>query len=313
LPRIRPACAMVVSAAPRCASPCLRQSSRPPRSFKKTPRAPPAYGVCGAAGRGLCWVLSVTGMTDRATSAGSPKSPLVVTHGLEVGFDGRAILPAIDIQIDRGAFWAIVGPNGAGKSTFVRTLLGLDRPVRGTLIRAADLRPCYVPQQATLDPIFPVRVLEFVLMGVLEKGNLIGPARRTDLETAAVALQEVHASDLSRRLLRDLSGGQRQRVLLARALAARANLYVLDEPTAALDIASEREVLKLASSLGERRGAAVVMITHVVEDALARADQVLLLDRDHAVALSGPPDEISKAPALQHLYGPLVVRKVESP
>ena len=113
-------------------------------------------------------------------------------------------------------------------------------------------------------------------------------------------------------MLRDLSGGQRQRVLLARALAARANLCVLDESTAALDVASEREVLELVSALAERRGATVVMITHMLEDGLERADQVLLLDRDHGIALAAPPLEIVKSPALQRLYGPVATgrRKV---
>ena len=132
-------------------------------------------------------------------------------------------------------------------------------------------------------------------------------ARPEDLEAAGVALEEVKAADLQRRLLRDLSGGQRQRVLLARALAARANFYVLDEPTAALDVASEREILALVSALAEKRGATVVMITHMLDDGLERADQVLLLDRDHAVAISGPPHEIVKSPALQRLYGPVTV------
>jgi zinc transport system ATP-binding protein len=248
---------------------------------------------------------SVTGVTDKAESAVPNQSPLVVTRGLEVGYDGQTILPAIDLEIGRRAFWVVLGPNGAGKSTFVRTLLGLDRPVRGTVERAPDLRPCYVPQQATLDPIFPVRVLEFVLMGVLRRGRLLGPAHRPEIEAATEALQEVRAADLRGRLLRDLSGGQRQRVLLARALAARANLYVLDEPTAALDVASEREVLELVSALAERRGATVVMITHMLEDGLERADQVLLLDRDHGIALAAPPLEIVKSPALQRLYGPV--------
>jgi zinc transport system ATP-binding protein len=253
----------------------------------------------------------MTAASDTAEAHARSDSPLVVTRGLKVGYDGSAILPPIDIQIGRRAFWAIVGPNGGGKSTFVRTLLGLDRPVGGTVTRAADLRPCYVPQHAALDPIFPIRVLEFVLMGVLERGRLIGPARQPDVEIAMSALAEVGASAVARKLLRDLSGGQRQKVLLARALAARANLFVLDEPTAALDIASEREVLKLASALGMRRGAGVVMITHMVEDGLARADQVLLLDRDQGVAIWGAPTEIVKTPELQRLYGPVAVRQRE--
>jgi zinc transport system ATP-binding protein len=230
----------------------------------------------------------------------------LATRDLAVGHAGRALLPTIDVRIERRQFWAVIGPNGSGKTTFVRTLLGLAPPVRGTVTRAADLRPCYVPQQAALDSIFPIRVLEFVRMGLLERGRLGGPPRREAIAAAHAALDSVSIGGLDGRLLRDLSGGQRQRVLLARALAARANLYVLDEPTAALDGAAEHEVLELVSALVTRTGASVVMITHVVEDGLRRADRVLLLDRDHQVAEVGTPAEIAHAPALQRLYGPVV-------
>ena len=235
----------------------------------------------------------------------TPDTPLLTTRALEVGHGGRALLPAVDLHIQRRAFWTVVGPNGSGKTTFVRTLLGLQPPVRGVVERAPDLRPCYVPQQAALDPIVPIRVLEFVRMGLLERGRLAGPPRAAAIAAARAALESVGVRDLDGRLLRDLSGGQRQRVLLARALAARANLYVLDEPTAALDVAAEHDVLELVSGLGARTGAAVVMITHVVDEGLRRANHVLLLDRDHGVAVAGTPTEIAGTPALQRLYGPL--------
>lgn len=248
-------------------------------------------------------VASVVTAGQRAADAA--EVPLLSTQALEVGHGGRALLPAVELRVERRQFWAVIGPNGSGKTTFVRTLLGLQPPVGGAVQRAPDLRPCYVPQQAALDPIFPIRVLEFVRLGLLERGRLGGPPRAAATAAARAALDSVGIRDLDGRLLRDLSGGQRQRVLLARALAARANLYVLDEPTAALDGAAEHEVLELISGLGARTGAAVVMITHMVDDGLRRADRALLLDRDHAVAQAGTPDEISRAPALQRLYGPL--------
>ena len=258
-----------------------------------------------------------------SSSSESPAAgavPLLTAAGLEIGHDGVGILPPIDLAIDRAVLWAIVGPNGSGKSTFVRTILGLDRPIRGTVTRAPDLRAAYMPQQATLDPIFPIRVLEFVLMGRIghkrnrgrgdngargASGELMGPPSRDDVLAARAALHDVRAYDLERQLLRDLSGGQRQRVLFARALAADANLYVLDEPTAALDIATEREVLDLISALRDQRGAAIVMITHLVDDGLARADRALLLDRDHGTTLAGPAAEVRGAPELLRLYSPL--------
>ena len=274
------------------------------------------------------------GGRDEGTSSADP---LLVAAALEIGHDGAAILPPMDLRIERGTFWAIIGPNGSGKSTFVRTILGLDRPIRGAVTRAPDLRAAYMPQQATLDPIFPIRVLEFVLMGRIDRrrvapqpravggsggagagggrapdhgargthGGLMGPPSRDDLQAARAALRDVRAAELERRLLRDLSGGQRQRVLFARALAADANLYVLDEPTAALDIATEREVLGLISALRDQRGASIVMITHLVDDGLSRADRALLLDRDHGTTLVGPAAEVRSAPELLRLYSPL--------
>jgi ABC-type Mn2+/Zn2+ transport system ATPase subunit len=234
---------------------------------------------------------------------------LVTVRRLEVGHRGSAILPPIDLEVDPGSFWAIIGPNGSGKTTFVRTLLGLQAPVRGVLSRAPHLRPAYVPQQAELDPVFPIKVLDFVLMGRLRRGNLLGPRRRSDLDAARAALDEVKAAALAPLLLRDLSGGQRQRVLVARALSAEANLLVLDEPTAALDLATEREVLELLGQLRRHRQAALVMVTHLVEDGLERADRALLLDRDHGVARVGSTREIAASPELGRLYGPLLSRR----
>lgn len=247
------------------------------------------------------------------SAADARDAPLLATRALEVGYRGRALLPPIDLCIERRQFWAVLGPNGSGKTTFVRTLLGLERPVGGTVNRAADVRPCYVPQQAALDPIFPVRVLEFVRMGLLARGRLDGPPRPAAIASARAALASVGVPDSDGRLLRELSGGQRQRVLLARALASEANLYVLDEPTAALDVAAEQEVLELVSGLGARTGASVVMITHMVDDGLRRADRVLLLDREHGVAQAGTPSELTQAPALLRLYGPMAARALRPP
>lgn len=213
------------------------------------------------------------------------------------------MLPALSVEIARNELWAVVGPNGAGKSTFLRTLLGLLRPVNGEVAFAPGARLAYVPQQGALDPIFPVSVRDFVVMGTQGPRGVLGRAREADRAAADAALAEAGASELARRQLRDLSGGQRQRVLMARALARDADVVFLDEPTAALDIPSEREVLALIEKLRARRGAAVIMVTHLVEDALERADHALLLDRDHAVALATPAAAMRATSEFQHVYG----------
>jgi ABC-type Mn2+/Zn2+ transport system ATPase subunit len=227
----------------------------------------------------------------------------VAARGLVVGYERLGLLPPVSLEVLAGELWAVIGPNGAGKSTFLRTLLGLQAPLGGGVQRAPGAPASYVPQQGTLDAIFPVRVFDFVLMGRLGPGRMVGPRTRSDVEAAEAALAEAGAQDLGQRLFRDLSGGQKQRVLMARAIASEARIFVLDEPTAALDIAAERAVLELIEGLRRRRGAAVVMVTHLVEDALGRADRALLLDRDHEVAVVGIPAEVRASAAFERIYG----------
>jgi ABC-type Mn2+/Zn2+ transport system ATPase subunit len=235
--------------------------------------------------------------------------PLLGAEALVVGHEGVAILPPLTARIGAGELWAVIGPNGAGKSTFVRTALGLTRPVSGTVERRPGLRMAYVPQQAALDAIFPISVLDFALMGLQGADNVTLRRRKTRVEQARAALDEAGALPFARRQLRDLSGGQRQRVLMARALATDADLIFLDEPTAALDAASEREVLELIERLRARRGAGVVMVTHLVEDGLERADRAMLLDRDHEVALAAPARDLRATPEFQRIYGRFVGRQ----
>jgi len=229
-----------------------------------------------------------------------------------VGYDGQAILPPLSTAIGAGELWAVIGANGAGKSTFVRTALGLQRPVAGEIARRPGLRLAYLPQQSSLDPIFPISVTDFVAMGRQGNGNGNGlfsrRTRRDHADAVRAALDEAGVAPLARRQLRDLSGGQRQRVLMARALVTDADLIFLDEPTAALDIASEREVLSLIERLRARRGAAVVMVTHLVEDGLERADHALLLDRDHGVALPATAAGVRALPEFERVYDRFVGR-----
>src|SRR5262249_27955493 len=105
-----------------------------------------------------------------------PGLPLIRARALQVGYGGVGLLPPISVDVGRGELWAVVGPNGAGKSTFVRTLLGLARPVAGEVTLAPGLRLAYVPQQGALDAIFPVSVRDYVLMGRQGPGGVLGRA-----------------------------------------------------------------------------------------------------------------------------------------
>jgi zinc transport system ATP-binding protein len=242
-----------------------------------------------------------------------PGERLMSTDGLVVGYDGAAILPPLTIAIGAGELWAVIGPNGSGKSTFLRTALGLVPPVDGKVERREALRLAYVPQQSTLDAIFPISVVDFVLMGLQGPANVTLMAHGANVARAMTALDEAGARAFARRQLRDLSGGQRQRVLVARALATDADLIFLDEPTNALDATAEHEVLELIERLRAKRGAAVVMVTHLVEDGLERADRALLLDRDHRVALSASPAAMRALPEFVHVYGRFIGRGEAAP
>src|SRR4029077_8701310 len=139
-----------------------------------------------------------------------PGERLLGADAMGVGYDGVRILPLLSLTIGAGELWAVIGPNGSGKSTFVRTALGLMPPVSGTLERRPDLRLAYVPQQATLDTIFPISVLDFVRMGLQGPGTVSLRGDGGQAEQARAALDEAGAGALAHSQLRDLSGGQRQ-------------------------------------------------------------------------------------------------------
>ena len=227
---------------------------------------------------------------------------------LVVGHGGRAILPAIDFTIRRGAFHAVLGRNGAGKSTFLSTVLGLLPPVAGAIERAPGIRCGYVPQVATLDELLPVRTREVVRWGQLSGWSFLRPfPSRAERVACDEALATSGATALARQAYRDLSLGQKQRVLFARLLAMGADVAVLDEPTAAMDAVTERETLERLASLA-KRGAAVVVVAHDLSVAKRYADTALYLDRDDGVVAAGDVSEVLAHPSFVRHYGDLAIR-----
>lgn len=208
---------------------------------------------------------------------------LIELDQVSFGYDGRPVLSAVSLEVAAGEFLALVGPNGGGKTTLLKLILGLITPQRGRVRvfggppAKARGRMGYLPQQAYLDPGFPVSVLEVVLMGRLGPGADLGPWSRRDRQAARRALEQVEAAHLAERGFADLSGGQRQRVLIARALAARPELLLLDEPTAGVDPRGEKDVLALLSGLKPR--VTVLMVTHDLHFVSAFVNQVACVNR----------------------------------
>lgn len=234
-------------------------------------------------------------------SAGS----VLAADGLAVGYDGRAVVEDLDLALAPGATLAVLGTNGSGKSTLVRTIAGLLPPVAGALNvlggrpGAAPARVAYLGQSHPTGFVLPLRAADVVAMGRFAERRLLGRLRRDDRRLVAEAMLRMGIAPIADEPLGNLSGGQRQRVHIAQALAWRADLIILDEPTAGLDVAG-RELLNGALAAERARGAAVVVCTHDISDAL-EADDALLLAR--RVVAHGPPADALSREALMETFG----------
>ena len=184
------------------------------------------------------------------------------------------VLENASFHIHKGEFVAMVGPNGSGKTTVLKLLFGLETPSAGK-IEVTGSNLAYVSQHIPADNLFPITVLDTVRMGLLRPFK--GYSRNSPQEKAAVAeaLEKTGIADLAAKPYRSLSGGQKRRALVARALAAKPQLLVLDEPTANMD--SESELL-LYKTLGAYKGAMTILIvTHDTESVASLTDRVLRL------------------------------------
>jgi zinc transport system ATP-binding protein len=230
-------------------------------------------------------------------SADFDPSALISARGLVVVRNGRELLFDIDIDIAPREIVTIIGPNGAGKTTLVRVLLGLEKPDRGTVHRRRDLRVGYVPQRFDVDPVIPMTVERFLMLG-------------GDATTEAIAgiLREVNAHHTRTQQLSQLSGGELQRVLLARALLRRPDLLVLDEPVQGVDYAGEAELYNLIARLRDERGFGVLLVSHDLHIVMARSDRVICLNRH--VCCSGVPETVAQHPAYVRLFGTQEAREL---
>lgn len=205
----------------------------------------------------------------------------ITCENLALGYDGRIITEDIDFAVEAGDYLCIVGENGAGKSTLMKTILGLNSPMRGAVIydegiTRKDLG--YLPQQTVVQQDFPASVYEIVLSGALSNLGFRPFYRRSDKERALKAMERMGITDLRDRCYRHLSGGQQQRVLLARALVATEKLLLLDEPVSGLDPKVTAEMYELIRKLNGE-GVTVIMISHDIEMATRYASHILHLGK----------------------------------
>jgi iron complex transport system ATP-binding protein len=237
-------------------------------------------------------------------------APAIECHDISVVIDGHTLLDHVSIDVPGGEWLTILGPNGSGKTTLLRVIVGLQEaagmvtvagtPLPGLRHRDRGHLVALVPQT----PLVPagMRVIDYVLLGRAPYIPLLGQESRHDVEVAREALAELDLTSLAGRVIDTLSGGERQRVFFARALAQATPVLLLDEPTTALDIGHQQDVLELVDQLRRTRDLTVVSTMHDVTLAGQYADRLVLL-QDGRVVDDGPPAAVITAENLARHFG----------
>lgn len=222
-------------------------------------------------------------MLDRTTS-------LVTLENVGLNRGGRWLVRGIDLAVHRGESVTLIGPNGAGKSTTAKIALGLLTPDEGRAARAPGLKVGYVPQKLSIDWTLPLTVRRFMSLT-----NLVSEPE------AVAALETVGIGHLAGAEVRHLSGGEFQRALLARAIARRPDLLVLDEPVQGVDFSGEIALYELIGNIRRTFDCGILMISHDLHVVMADTDSVVCLNGH--VCCQGPPRMVAENPEYLALFG----------
>jgi zinc transport system ATP-binding protein len=228
---------------------------------------------------------------------------IITLEHVAIGYGGQAIVSDISLTIARGSFTALLGANGSGKSTLLKTLIGVLPPVSGQVqfnpVGAHRVVVGYVPQRETLDPMFLLSSFEVALMGCY--GRVIpGPfLPKAEREWTRECLRQVGASGLESKRFSELSAGQKQRVLIARALVARPDLLVLDEPTAGIDAAATQAILDVLRQQRSEERLTTLMVSHDLHEMREVAGNVSWLH--HGRVLQGAVEDLLSPQHIQQM------------
>lgn len=201
----------------------------------------------------------------------------------------------LNMTIDEGDFVGIIGPNGGGKSTLLKTILGIKKPYEGSIeytgtsLGKTKLRMAYVPQMSEINRQFPITVKEIVLTAKLPHKMipLFGYSKQ-DKEEVMEVLESVDIADLANRQIDELSGGEFQKMLIARALATKPDLLLLDEPTAMVDNKSQRQIYSTIKKLSKEM--TIIIVTHHIKDITKQAHKLIWLKKN--ILAEGDPQEV---------------------
>jgi zinc transport system ATP-binding protein len=236
--------------------------------------------------------------------------PIFDVKNLSFSVRNQNILSNVSLEIFNSEYIAIIGPNGGGKTTLIRLLLGLDKPTSGDIrlfgkkLKNFNLwnKIGYVPQRAShVDANFPATVLDIVNMGRVSKRGLFSMMSSEDMDAVHDAMLKMDILNLKDKMVGTLSGGQRQRVMIARALASKPEVLILDEPNTGVDIASQKSFYALLAKLNKQEKITIVFITHdigVIADDIGR-----LFTVNQNIITCNNPKEAFSCQEMSELYG----------
>ena len=238
------------------------------------------------------------------------KVPIFDIKNLSFSVKGQQILSNISLEIFSAEYIAIIGPNGGGKTTLIRMLLGLDKPTTGEVrIFGQKLSAFnkwhkigYVPQRAAhVDSSFPATVLDIVKMGRTSQLGFFSSFTEEDKALVYDSMAKMDVLDLADKMVGTLSGGQRQRVMIARALASKPEILILDEPNTGVDKPSQKNFYALLKQLNQEDKITIVFITHdigVIADDIAR-----LFTINQKATICNDPKKVLSCEDMSELYG----------
>ncbi|WGK65720.1 metal ABC transporter ATP-binding protein [Croceiramulus getboli] len=234
------------------------------------------------------------------------KQLAIQVDDLTVAYDYKPVLWDIDLAVPEGVLMAIVGPNGAGKSTLIKSILGIIKPIAGTVkvfgksYQSQVDKVAYVPQKGSVDWDFPTTALDVVMMGTYGSLGWIKRPGQKEKKAALEALEKVGMLEFRSRQISQLSGGQQQRIFLARALVQNASIYLMDEPFQGVDASTERAIINILKEL-RKAGKTLIVVHHDLQTVPEYFDWVTFLNVKGIA--TGPVKEIFNDDNLTLTYG----------
>jgi manganese/zinc/iron transport system ATP- binding protein len=232
--------------------------------------------------------------------------PAVQIDDLTVAYNYKPVLWDIDLVIPEGVLMAIVGPNGAGKSTLIKSILGIIKPLAGSVqifgkpYKKQVDKVAYVPQKGSVDWDFPTTALDVVMMGTYGSLGWIKRPGQKEKKLSLEALEKVGMLSFKNRQISQLSGGQQQRIFLARALVQNASIYLMDEPFQGVDATTEKAIINILKEL-RKEGKTLIVVHHDLQTVPEYFDWVTFLNVKGIA--SGPVKDIFNDDNLTKTYG----------